>query len=127
MSPDGDQKTNGTHEILDGCVVSEHTTATEVGTKLYEKGGNAVDAIVGTILAVETLCPYHSGIGGGGFALIRTPEGEHHALTFRGAAPVSLPHFHDQAHPLCKPEHCRFGHKYEQPDVYRLSQTMSSS
>lgn len=73
---------------LSGCVVSEHTTATEVGTSLYEKGGNAIDAIVGTILAVETLCPYHSGIGGGGFALVRTPDGEHHALSFRGAAPV---------------------------------------
>lgn len=74
---------------LEGCVVSEHTTATEVGTSLYAKGGNAIDAIVGTILAVETLCPYHSGIGGGGFALVRTPNGEHHALSFRGAAPVS--------------------------------------
>lgn len=57
---------------------------------MYEKGGNAVDAIVACILAVETLAPYHSGIGGGGFALIRTPEGDHTALSFRGAAPVSL-------------------------------------
>lgn len=80
---------NGLQKRLEGCVVSEHTTATEVGISLYAKGGNAIDAIVGTILAVETLCPYHSGIGGGGFALIRTPNGEHHALSFRGAAPVS--------------------------------------
>lgn len=89
MSSAAPPPANGSAEILDGCVVSEHTTATEIGIKLFERGGNAVDAIVGTILAVETLCPYHSGIGGGGFALVRTPDGQKHALSFRGAAPVS--------------------------------------
>jgi gamma-glutamyltranspeptidase/glutathione hydrolase len=75
---------------LEGCVVSEHTTATDIGISMFEQGGNAIDAIVATILAVGTLCPYHSDIGGSGFALVRTPDGEHHALGFRGCAPVSL-------------------------------------
>ena len=74
---------------LEGCVVSEHTTATDIGISMFEKGGNAVDAMVATILAVGTLCPYHSDIGGSGFALVRTPDGEQHALSFRGCAPVS--------------------------------------
>ena len=73
---------------LEGCVVSEHTTATDIGIGCFEKGGNAIDAVVATILAVGTLCPYHSDIGGSGFALVRTPDGEHHALSFRGCAPV---------------------------------------
>jgi gamma-glutamyltranspeptidase/glutathione hydrolase len=73
---------------LEGCVVSEHTTATDIGIDMYAKGGNAIDAMVATILAVGTLCPYHSDIGGSGFALIRTSDGEHHALSFRGCAPV---------------------------------------
>jgi gamma-glutamyltranspeptidase/glutathione hydrolase len=76
---------------LEGCVVSEHTTATDIGISTLEQGGNAIDAIVATILAVGTLCPYHSDIGGSGFALVRTPDGEHHALAFRGTAPVGLP------------------------------------
>jgi gamma-glutamyltranspeptidase/glutathione hydrolase len=76
---------------LEGCVVSEHTTATDIGISMFEKGGNAIDAVVATILAVGTLCPYHSDIGGSGFALVRTPDGEHHALSFRGCAPVCPP------------------------------------
>ena len=76
---------------LEGCVVSEHTTATDIGISMFEKGGNAIDAVVATILAVGTLCPYHSDIGGSGFALVRTPDGEHHALSFRGCAPVGQP------------------------------------
>jgi hypothetical protein len=74
---------------LEGCVVSEHTTATDIGISMFAQGGNAIDAVVATILAVGTLCPYHSDIGGSGFALVRTPDGEHHALSFRGCAPVS--------------------------------------
>jgi gamma-glutamyltranspeptidase/glutathione hydrolase len=73
---------------LEGCVVSEHTTATDIGIACFEQGGNAIDAVVATILAVGTLCPYHSDIGGSGFALVRTSDGEHHALSFRGCAPV---------------------------------------
>lgn len=81
--------TESSSKQLEGCVVSEHTTATDIGISMFEKGGNAIDAVVATILAVGTLCPYHSDIGGSGFALVRTPDGEHHALSFRGCAPVS--------------------------------------
>lgn len=32
---------------------------------------------------------YHSGIGGGGFALIRAPNGTHEFVDFREAAPAA--------------------------------------
>jgi gamma-glutamyltranspeptidase/glutathione hydrolase len=83
--------TSASSSQLEGCVVSEHTTATDIGISMFEQGGNAIDAVVATILAVGTLCPYHSDIGGSGFALVRTPDGEHHALSFRGCAPVCPP------------------------------------
>lgn len=85
-------ETDPSSSQLEGCVVSEHTTATDIGISMFAAGGNAIDAVVATILAVGTLCPYHSDIGGSGFALVRTPDGEHHALGFRGCAPVYPPH-----------------------------------
>jgi gamma-glutamyltranspeptidase/glutathione hydrolase len=46
--------------------------------------------MIATIIAVNTLAPFHSDIGGGGFAIIRTPEGEYESLNFRHTAPVRI-------------------------------------
>ena len=51
--------------------------------------GNAVDAIVGTTFCVGVVGMYHSGIGGGGFALIRDKDGNYEAVDFRESAPAS--------------------------------------
>ncbi len=77
--------------ILSGAVVCEHKLASQVGISNLKAGGNAADAIVATVLANNTLCPYHSDLGGGGFAIIRTPSGDHESLQFRSQAPVRLP------------------------------------
>ncbi|KAM0282978.1 hypothetical protein ACHAQH_002789 [Verticillium albo-atrum] len=52
-------------------------------------GGNAIDAMVGTQLCVGVTSMYHSGIGGGGFALIRTAEGHYETIDFRETAPAA--------------------------------------
>lgn len=70
-----------------GAVVSEHTTASAIGAAILADGGNAVDALIGTVLAVGTLCPYHSCIGGGGFAIVHK-GGEWDVVDFRSCAPV---------------------------------------
>ena len=75
--------------MVSGAVVSEQLRASEVGKAILAAGGNAADAIIAVVLAVGTLAPYHSDIGGGGFALIRTTEGKYEALDFRQCAPVS--------------------------------------
>lgn len=80
--------------ILGGAVASEHRRASEIGTDILKAGGNAVDAIVATIIAVNTLCPYHSDLGGGGFAIIRESDGTYNALNFRHEAPVSWTRAH---------------------------------
>lgn len=74
---------------LAGAVCSEQQRASDIGTSILADGGNAADAMVATVIAVNTLCPYHSDLGGGGFALIRTADGGHESLDFRHAAPVS--------------------------------------
>ena len=75
--------------MVSGAIASEQLRASEVGKAIFVAGGNAADAIIAVVLAVGTLSPYHSDIGGGGFALIRTSDGEYEALDFRQCAPVS--------------------------------------
>lgn len=74
--------------LLSGAVVSENVLATAVGIRILARGGNAVDAIIATTIAVNTTSPYHSDLGGGGFALLRTPTGEFQSLNFRSMSPV---------------------------------------
>jgi len=51
--------------------------------------GNAADAMVGTTLCVGVIGMYHSGIGGGGFMLVRSAKGEYEAIDFRETAPAA--------------------------------------
>ena len=60
-----------------GAVASESAVCSHIGTDLLEAGGNAADAIVGTVFCVGVIGMYHSGIGGGGFALVRSNEGKY--------------------------------------------------
>ncbi|ORY25464.1 gamma-glutamyltranspeptidase [Naematelia encephala] len=75
---------------LAGAVVSEQQRASDIGAGILRKGGNAADAIIATILAVNTLAPFHSDIGGGGFAIIRQADGNYEALDFRHVAPKDV-------------------------------------
>ncbi len=71
-----------------GVVASAHPLATEVGMALLRAGGSAVDAAIGTALALGVVNPQSSGLGGGGFALYRLDDGATGALDFREQAPT---------------------------------------
>ncbi|KAI9638894.1 nucleophile aminohydrolase [Dioszegia hungarica] len=79
-----------TTPILSGAVCSEHRLASQVGTEMLAAGGSAADAMIATVLAINTLCPYHSDLGGGGFAIVRSPAGEYQGLDFRQHAPAAV-------------------------------------
>jgi len=72
-----------------GMVVSSEAHATRAGVAMLELGGNAVDAAVATAFAVGVTQPFSTGIGGGGFMLIRTADGEVFALDARETAPAA--------------------------------------
>lgn len=78
-----------TNEPRRGAVASEVDTCSDIGTQLLKDGGNAVDAIVGTIFCVGTIAMYHSGIGGGGFLVLRAPDGSYETVDFRETAPAA--------------------------------------
>ena len=72
-----------------GMVVSSQADVTRAGVALLQAGGNAVDAAVATAFAVGVTQPFSTGIGGGGFILIRTAGGELVAIDARETAPAA--------------------------------------
>ncbi len=72
-----------------GMVVSEHWLASEVGRDVLAAGGNEVDAAIATGFALAVTHPSAGNIGGGGFMVIRFPDGRTTAIDFRERAPLA--------------------------------------
>ncbi|HEX7119090.1 MAG TPA: gamma-glutamyltransferase [Longimicrobiales bacterium] len=72
-----------------GMVVSASAIASRVGRDVLRDGGNAVDAAVATAFALAVTYPTAGNIGGGGFMVIRFPDGRTTAFDFREKAPLA--------------------------------------
>lgn len=73
-------------EYRNGMVVSASPDASKVGLDILKKGGNAVDAAVAVQFALAVVYPNAGNIGGGGFLVYRSAEGETNTLDFREKA-----------------------------------------
>lgn len=69
-------------------VASVDATATQVGVDILKEGGNAVDAAVAVGYALAVTHPQAGNLGGGGFMLIRSKNGNTTAIDFREMAPA---------------------------------------
>jgi len=72
-----------------GMVVSQHWLASEVGRDVLAAGGNAIDAAIATGFALAVVHPSAGNIGGGGFMVVRFPNGQTAAIDFREKAPLA--------------------------------------
>lgn len=77
------------HKDKLGAVASENSQCSKIGIGLLEAGGNAADALVGTVFCVGVIAPYHSGLGGGGFMLVRASNGSYQFIDFRETMPAA--------------------------------------
>lgn len=70
-------------------VVTAHPDASAIGHDILRMGGNAYDAAIAVQFALAVAYPRAGNIGGGGFAVIRTADGQSTTLDFREKAPLA--------------------------------------
>jgi gamma-glutamyltranspeptidase / glutathione hydrolase len=73
----------------DGLVVCVSAPACDAGALVLARGGNAVDAAVATAFALAVTHPSAGNIGGGGFMIVRKPNGETTSFDYREKAPLT--------------------------------------
>ena len=72
-----------------GVVVTMSPPANEVGRAVLQAGGNAVDAAVAVGFALAVTLPGAGNVAGGGFMVIRFPDGRATTIDFRERAPAT--------------------------------------
>ncbi len=72
-----------------GMVASQSALASQIGVGVLERGGNAIDAAVATGFALAVTHPTAGNIGGGGFMVVRFPDGTATTYDFREKAPMA--------------------------------------
>jgi gamma-glutamyltranspeptidase/glutathione hydrolase len=74
-----------------GVVASESVLASQVGARILEQGGNAIDAAVAVNAMMGLVAPMNDGIGGDLFAIIyEAKSGKLYGLNASGWAPAGL-------------------------------------
>jgi gamma-glutamyltranspeptidase / glutathione hydrolase len=73
-----------------GAAATVDLLATDAAIETLREGGNAVDAAVAAAGVLGVTEPFSCGIGGGGFMVIRTPDGRVTTIDSREEAPAAM-------------------------------------
>lgn len=74
------------HKAAVSCDVPQCST---MGTEILQRGGSAVDASITVALCIGSINGFSSGIGGGGFMVVKDKASEDLSFDFREAAPLA--------------------------------------
>ncbi|HET8859356.1 gamma-glutamyltransferase [Marivirga sp.] len=77
------------HYGKNGMVASASTYASQAGLEIIKDGGNAVDASIATAFTLAVTWPFAGNLGGGGFMVIHSGNGEVTTFDFREKAPLA--------------------------------------
>ncbi|KAJ0724172.1 putative aminoacyltransferase, Glutathione gamma-glutamate hydrolase [Helianthus annuus] len=81
---------DNTVESLGAVVAADDARCSEIGASVLQQGGHAVDAAVATALCLGVVNPMASGVGGGGFMVVRSAAtSQTLAFDFRETAPLA--------------------------------------
>ncbi|KAM0020815.1 putative aminoacyltransferase, Glutathione gamma-glutamate hydrolase [Helianthus debilis subsp. tardiflorus] len=81
---------DNTVESLGAVVAADDARCSEIGALVLQQGGHAVDAAVATALCLGVVNPMASGVGGGGFMVVRSAAtSQTLAFDFRETAPLA--------------------------------------
>ena len=75
--------------IADNIVATSHPLAAQAGLRMFELGGNAIDAALAAAIALVVLEPVSTGLGSDSFAML-WDGGAVHGLNGSGRAPRAL-------------------------------------
>ena len=74
----------------EGMVVSQSALSSDIGVKILDMGGNAVDAAVAVGFSLATTLPRAGNLGGGGFMLVYLKEREEiFYIDYRSKSPIN--------------------------------------
>ncbi|XP_071686167.1 glutathione hydrolase 3-like [Rutidosis leptorrhynchoides] len=77
-------------ESLEAVVAADDARCSEIGVSFLRAGGHAVDAAVAVALCLGVVSPMSSGVGGGGFMVVRSVDTlKTQAFDFRETAPLA--------------------------------------
>jgi len=81
---------NATAVGVGGAAASADGVATDAAIRVLRRGGNAVDATIAAAAVLGVTEPFSCGIGGGGFMVLRQPNGRVTTIDSRETAPAAM-------------------------------------